>query len=333
MIFPCKPNRVARTYLGGHRIDALRGIEAEDGFYPEEWIASVTAARNAGSTDPNEGLSFTRDGKSLVSLLENEPAMLGNYEKLPILLKLLDASERLVIQAHPTVEFAKAHLASDFGKAECWYIIEADPGAHVYLGFREGVTREAWEDAFRRQDSEKMLAMLHKIDLEPGDIWYVDGGVPHAIGGGCLMAELQEPTDLMVVPEMYTPSGRRIADERMHCGLGFEKSFDVYDYTGYSREALEAKFYRRPTVKANEVCHVIDESLTDKFRLDEYKISGEYKIAASGLPSVAIVIGGEATLSEGGETHAVKPSDSLFIPANAGEITVRGELRILIATP
>ncbi len=333
MIYVCKPNRVTRSYLGGHRIDHLHGIEGEDGLKPEEWIASVTSAWNAGNESDAEGLSFVQDGTSLASKIAENPSYLGNYTKLPILLKLLDASERLVIQAHPTADYAQKNLNSAFGKAECWYVIAADENAHVYLGFKEGITREKWVELFEKQDSAGMLSMLHKISLKPGDVWYVDGGVPHAIGGGCLLAELQEPTDLMVVPEKVTPSGRILADERLHCGLGFEKMFEVFEYVGYSREELESKYFRHPQVLTNQCTKIIEQKLTDKFCLNEYSINGSVNIGAFGKPAVSVVLSGTGELSDIDGKYQVKAGDGLFIPACTENICVTGCLRMLIATP
>ncbi len=333
MIYPCKDNRVARTYLGGHRIDALRSVRAADGYMPEEWVASVTRARNAGSTNPDEGLSVTRDGELLAEILKATPEMLGGYKELPILLKLLDASERLVIQVHPTVDFAMKYLNSQFGKTECWYIISADNDAHVYLGFKEGATREEWMAAFECQDIEKMLSMLHKIKVSVGDLWYVDGGVPHAIGGNCLMAELQEPTDLMVVPERYTPSGRKLAEERLHCGLGFEKMFDMFDYTTYSEERLRKKFYRRTDINENCANVLVGQDLSDKFCMFQYSVNGKCNIQTNELPSVAVVIEGEGILTDLDCSVEVKAGDSVFIPATAIDITVCGKIKLIVATP
>ncbi len=335
MIYKCKENRVSRTYVGGHRIDRLRGKDAPDGYRPEEWIASTASAWSAGGADPYEGLSFIdgEENKTLADVLAENPSYLGGYEKLPILLKLLDASERLVIQAHPTAEYAMEHLNSPFGKAECWYIISADEDAHIYLGFKEGVTREAWVDAFERQDVDKMLSMLHKLPLKAGDVWYVEGGVPHAIGGGCLMAELQEPTDLMVVPERVTPSGRVLPEQRLHCGLGFEKMFDVFDYTGYDLDTLKSRFYRHTEVEKNSSATVIGKDLTDKFRMDEYYICGEMDISTDGLPGVGIIIGGNGVVIDGERKLNITAGEDLFFTADDAPIHIFGEIRILVAVP
>ena len=332
MIYLCKPNRVARTYLGGHRIDKLRGIDAPDNFKPEEWVASVTTARNPGGA-PDEGLSVTRDGEYLADILKAHPEFLGEYERLPILLKLLDASERLVIQVHPTVEFAQEYFGSPFGKAECWYIISTEPGACVYLGFREGITRGEWLDCFEKQDIPRMLSLLHRVDLTPGDVWFVDGGVPHAIGGGCLMAELQEPTDLMVVPEKVTPSGRPLPEQRLHCGLGFERMFDMFDYTGYTREKLEKRYHRRRECPPDSMVDIIDSGLTDKFAMSECRVESEMTLETSGLPEVFVVIGGSGFISDKDGRQEIKAGECGFIPATAEKIKLEGRMRVLISRP
>ena len=333
MIIPCLSNRVKRTYLGGHRIDRLRKMELPDGYRPEEWAASLTATGNPD--DPAEGLSKTRDGRLLADIIREKPEYLGGLESLPILLKLLDASERLAVQAHPTAEFARENLGSRYGKAECWYVISTDPGAHVYLGFREGVTREDWIDCFERQDIPEMLSMMHRIELSPGDVWYVDGGVPHAIGGNCLVAELQEPSDLMVVTERITPGGRVLPERRIHCGLGFERMFDVFDYTTYTPDRLREKFYRRKVCPQNSVINVIGSDLTDKFRLDECRTDSSLTIGEGEYdsPIIGAVIEGEGAISDRDGSVNLSAGDSFFIAAGSGELRIAGNLRLLIAAP
>ena len=104
-----------------------------------------------------------------------------------------------------------------------------------------------WREAFAAQAG--LLNMLHRIPVKAGDFVFVDGGVPHAIGGGCFMVELQEPSDLMVVAERFTPSGRRIPDAKMHGGVGWEKMFDVYEYDGRTFEETCAKYVSRPAAR------------------------------------------------------------------------------------
>lgn len=255
MIYQLEPNRVRRTYLGGGRINAFTGFSpADDGaLRPEDWMASTVSAFNGAEEIEGEGLGRVADGRLVKDIIGS----------MPILVKLLDSDERLVIQAHPTVPFAKARMNSSVGKTECWYFL---PGtaldACVYLGFKPGITREKWVEAFEEQKG--MLGMLHRIPVKAGDFVFVDGGMPHAIGAGCFMIELQEPSDLMVVAERFTPSGRKIPEHKMHGGLGWDRMMDVYEYVGWNFDGLCAKYVRRACAPQPVEC-ILGSELTDKF--------------------------------------------------------------------
>ena len=305
-------NRVRRTYLGGGRIDAFTGhVPANDGaLRPEDWMASTTTAFNGTLEIEGEGLGRLADGRLVKDVVGT----------LPILVKLLDSDERLVIQAHPTVPFAKAHMNASVGKTECWYFLPGTaPDACVYLGFRPGVTREKWKAAFERQ--EGLLEMLHRVPVKAGDFVFVDGGVPHAIGGGCFIIELQEPSDLMVVAERFTPSGRQIPEGKLHGGLGFERMHDVYVYDGVSYEDLCAKYVRRGGASAAGATRILGPDLTDKFEM--WRLSGDARLELGGAGTVAVVTDGAGTLNgvpvAKGDRLVVSGEDEL---ETAGDLTV-----------
>ena len=311
MIAKLLPNRVRRTYLGGSRIDAFTGTGADvsDGVpRPEDWMASTTTAFNGTLEIEGEGLGRLEDGR-LVKVVVGT---------LPILVKLLDSDERLVIQAHPTVPCAKRLFNSPVGKTECWYFLPGTaPDACVYLGFKPGITRAAWEKAFERQQG--LLEMLHRIPVAAGDFVFVDGGMPHAIGGGCFMIELQEPSDLMVVAERFTPSGRRIPDAKMHGGVGWEKMFDVYEYGGPTFEEVCATYVKR----AAGGLRILGPELTDKFEM--WRVTGGGSVTLLRGRAVAVVTDGA------GEVNglAVIRGDRLLI-ADDRDIVVQGAVTLVV---
>lgn len=297
MIYKLQPNRVHRTYLGGKKIDELCGVATPEHYMPEDWTASVTSAYDA---DENlEGIGVTEDGQLLTDIIGD-----GDYG---LLVKLLNSDERLVIQAHPTVPFAKEYLNSNFGKTECWYFLDCEEDAYVLIGFKEGVTREKWEDAFKTQDVEAMVSMLHKVPVKNGDFIFVKGGVPHAIGPGCFMVELQEPSDLMVVSERVTPSGRKIPDRRIDMGLPFDKMMDVYDYTPMTLEQLKCELMPKSRVISNGVTEILGEAATDKFKM--LKSNGGCEINIDKKYAVAICISGSGKIN----CTEVKRGDRIFI--------------------
>ncbi len=114
----------------------------------------------------------------------------GQSERFPLLIKLLDARETLSVQVHPSG--LEAGESGTEPKNEWWYILEAEPGAAVYAGFRKGVDRAALEQALATGEVE---ALLHRIPVAKGDSIYVPVGRCHAIGAGCLIAEVQQNSD------------------------------------------------------------------------------------------------------------------------------------------
>ena len=328
MIYKLLPTRVYRSYYGGENLDVLEGNKnPELTQFPEDWLASVTKAFNPDREVENEGLSKTTDGKFLKDTIEeNKEEMIGKKDEMSLLFKLLDSGERLVIQVHPTVEFAKANFNSQYGKTECWYML--NDGGCVYIGFKPGITKEYMKELFEKQDIQEMLDVMHCFNVNKGDFIFVAGGVPHAIGKGCFMAELQEPTDLMVIPEKITPSGIKLDDRKLHGGLGFDKMFDCFVYDGRDRETTYEKYFIKPRKVDENTEVLVDKNITDKFRLYKLKVNGNYiyKMQSYGI---ALVIDGDGRIDD----FFVKMGDRFFIPESEKEINISGNLTVLICQP
>lgn len=328
MIYKLQPTRVYRSYYGGMNLDSIQNINPpENSRFPEDWLASVTTAFNPGRNVPYEGLSKTTEGIFLKDIIEeNKEEMIGEHESMSILFKLLDAAERLAIQVHPTIEFAKKHFNSNYGKTECWYML--NDGGEVYLGFKEGITKEYWKSLFDSQDIEKMLGSMHKFEVKKGDFIFVEGGVPHAIGKGCFLAELQEPTDLMVIPEKVTPSGIELPKQKLHGGLGFEKMFDCFVYDGKSKPETKEKYFITPKAIDENASVLVDSTITDKFRLFkiECKQNATFKTDSY---AIAVVTDGSASIN-GTE---MKIGDRVFISEKENILNIEGNGQVLVCMP
>src|SRR5690349_20063430 len=116
-----------------------------------------------------------------------------------LLVKLLDAGQRLPVHFHPDRGFAAEHLGLAHGKTEAWLIVEASPGAAVWVGFSREPSLEEVRGWMAAQDSAAMLGAMHELPVRAGEAIFVPAGAPHAIGEGILMVEVQEPTDLSVL--------------------------------------------------------------------------------------------------------------------------------------
>ena len=346
------PNRVWRTYSGGALIDKWKKAGSEnDGNLPEEWIMSTISAR--GKNRPTvEGLSIVVTPSGLISLKEliaSDPDLfLGSRlaEKLGttgVLIKLIDSKERLTIQVHPDKQFAKEMLGSAFGKTESWFILGGRETAgeknSVYLGFREGITEEKWAELFLKQDIKGMLESLHRFDVRSGDALIIHGGVPHAIGSGCFLLEVQEPTDYTMRVEKVTPGGLTITDELIHQGIGVEKMLKCFHYDGCSFDEAEKKWKITPEIIGSsndfKLKSIFNRSHTDCFSLNELDLNGVMTIDGNGSFFVGVIYSGDGTISCNGKDYSYTQGDEIFFSAAIESITFRSDVptKILLCYP
>lgn len=338
--------RAWRTYLGGRMLDALHGdTDGEDGHFPEEWILSTVAARNAGREQfPEEGMSHLRGTDvTLKSVLESDTeGYLGKGAAQPtlgVLTKLIDSAERLTLQVHPDKPTALRLFQSQYGKTECWHILSGHPvnGEEpcIYYGFQPDMTRARWEALFHAQDIPGMLAGMQKYPVHPGDTILIEGGMPHAIGAGCFLVEIQEPTDYTIRVERTTPSGFAVADSMCHQGLGFEKMFECFHYEPHSREEIHDRWFIEPETvlktAGGSITTLVGYRNTPLFRLDEVKVSDTLTVDCPPRGSGIYVLEGAGTLSANGRSLPLKKTDQLFVPAGTGRFTLYAEapLRVL----
>ena len=331
-----KTSRAWRTYLGGAMISALHGEVGEDGHFPEEWLMSTVTARNAGREHIVEGECVISDtGMPFKDFLASDPDTLLGTEHASrhganpgVLVKLLDSAERLTLQVHPTKAAARTLFNSEYGKTECWHIIGTrtvnGESPCIYVGFKEGVTREEWKRCFDEQDIPAMLACLHRIEVKVGDTFIIRGGVPHGIGAGCFLVEIQEPTDYTVRTERVTPSGLAVADSMCHQGLGFERMLDCFEYDGASVADTLAKYRVEPILTEcgnNRVENIIYPEVTDLFALDKVTVNDSLALKADGRFYSLYVLEGSGALNGA----PFNKCDHYFIPASLGDLTVENK--------
>jgi mannose-6-phosphate isomerase class I len=233
-----------RTPWGGRRIaERLKlnaGLEIRD-VVGEAWELSV---------EPDFPSRIV-DGPTLDEALRGDPALLGTEAALgstALLVKLVDAADDLSVQIHP--RDADPLLAADeSGKPEAWYIIDADPGAGLYLGFRDGVSRRDVETAIDQEG--EVDALMSFVPVSPGDVFLIEPGTPHSIGKGVLLLE----------PQRVSPGKRG----RTYRYWDWNRKYDVtgrIDPNGQSRalhqeRALDVTNWQGPRGNAllDRVCH------------------------------------------------------------------------------
>lgn len=324
-----QPNLVHHFYAGGARIAELRGLPPVE-HCPEEWVGATVT--RAGSADV--GLARTSDGALVRDLVAADPvAWLGvasTRGDTGVLLKLLDAAQRLPVHAHPDRAFAARHLDCPYGKTEAWLVLDAEEGAVVHLGWKADV--DPAELARRRdaQDGDWMLEHLHRIPVRPGDGFLVPAGTPHAIGAGVFVAEVQEPTDFSLLLEWSATTATR---EESHLGLGFELAMGAVSTIALGTDALaRLTVHHDLTARTGAAVPMLPEAADPYFRLD---LLAPPPGEETGLPAgfaVLVVLSGTGVI-EGADAVPVGGGQSFVVPAAFGSWRLVGDARVLAARP
>jgi mannose-6-phosphate isomerase len=327
-------NRFPRFYRGGSAIDELRGTTPPDGdaFLPEDWVGSTTTAFGSAG----DGLTRLEDGRTLREAVAADPeGFLGRghaeaYGADPALLvKLLHAGERLPVHCHPDRAFARRHLDCPWGKTEAWVIAGTEgPEAVVHLGFREPMDPGRLAGLVAAQRVGPLLASLNAVPVTAGDTVLVPAGLPHAIGRGVLLVELQEPTDFSVLLEWegFAIDGRRHG----HLGLGFELALGCVDRAGWGPERLaRLRGGRGPDRPGAE--RLFPAEADPFFRAERLRPDPEARLEAAF--SILVVTDGSGGLETAGGALELGRGDTVLVPYGAGPGAVRGRLAAVRCLP
>lgn len=334
------PTRVYRIYRGGALIDKYRAVlPAQDSDLPEDWVGSDTEAINPEPIE-NEGLSTveTPSGERalLKSLIQRYPEhMLGAAHvarwgsSTGLLVKLLDAAVRLPVHCHPDRDFARRVMGSQYGKTECWIVRDTRviDGVEPYiaLGFEAEVMRDAFAEWVYAQDGDRMLAALHRVTVQPGDVFFIPAGLPHAIGEGVLLIEVQEPSDWAVLAE-YAAFG--LGEEAAHQNRGWDLGLACFDYTTYSREAVFTTFKQDTPIIRREKDSFEQQLIAPEhhsfFGASQITVRGRLAMPG-GRFSVGLTDEGAGKVTAAGGALRLQKGTTFVIPAGTGETMFESE--------
>jgi mannose-6-phosphate isomerase len=323
------PNFPQSFYRGSHAISAFRGdTERGDIFRPEDWIASTTPQFGRAPA----GMSVLPAGRLLADAIAADPlgwlgpAHIARHGEDPALLvKLLDAGQRLPVHVHPDREFAGSHLQSRYGKTEAWLIVDAAADAAVHLGFSRDVESAQLSAWCQEQDVAALLAATNRVPVSPGDAIFVPAGLPHAIGPGILLVELQEPTDFSIFLEWKGFDLDGPADG--HLGLGYGLALQCVDRAATGSERIDV-------LRSGRSGAAFPAESDAFFRAE--RISPRPVATLDPGYSVLIVLEGAGELSWTGGSGSlpVRRGDTILVPYGAGELELGGEgLAALRARP
>lgn len=324
-----------RFYAGGAQIARFRGevtgraagrhVAVPDhvpDHVPEDWVGSVTTLFG----EDELGLTRLADGRTLREHVAADPtAWLGpehvaRYgDDAGLLVKLLDAGERLPVHAHPDRAFAAEHLGLAHGKTEAWVALEA---ADVHLAFAREVGADELAGWVAAQDTAAMLGAMHTLHLERGDAVLVPAGTPHAIGTGAFVVELQEPTDLSILAEWagFAIDGANLG----HLGLGFDVALRAVDRRAWDPHDVE----RLRGARLGDVGDLLPAA-ADFFRVERWR----GPVAWDPGYAVVVVTAGTGVLSGASGVQSVEAGQTWLVPHCAGPVRLHGDVEVLRCRP
>lgn len=324
------PNGIPRFYRGGAAIAEFRGTQPAGDRVPEDWVGSTTTVFRESEL----GLSRLPDGRLVRDAVTEDPVRFFGPDHAArrgsdpaLLVKLLDAGERLPVHAHPDDSFAWEALGSPYGKSEAWIVIAtARPSATMRVGFREDVSTETLERWVRGQDAREMLDALNVVEVRSGDAIFVPAGVPHAIEEGVLIVELQEPSDLSVLLEW-----RGFADDGegdVSLGLSWDEALRCVELSGRDPARLRA----RPREAKGGVTSLLPAEADGFFRAERLEASPSAELARGF--AILVVTEGTAKLDpEDGEPLRVGRGDTVLVPWGAGACRLEGQAVAVACRP
>lgn len=255
-------------------------------------------------------------GKTLSYLVkEYGSKLLGTKYKedyFPLLIKLIDAKDKLSIQVHPDEEYAnKRH--NKHGKNEMWYVMDTYGDAKLLIGLKENVTKEDLKKAI--DSKENIEDMFNYFDIKKGDAFYIPSGCIHAILGNVIIAEIQTPSD--VTYRLY--DWNRVDKNGKSRELHIEDSFNVIkNINAFSLKSSKNNKIKTNTLEINTVF------TNDYFTTEEYIINGDYSSKTNEESfEIIIVLEGNGTIESSVNSVDLKIGKTVLVPASLGDYTIK----------
>lgn len=317
-----------RRRWGGRRLGTVLGKPIGDG---DDWGESWEIA------DHGEDQSRVADGpykgRPLNQLLaEQGTELLGRHQGLgqfPLLVKYLDAHDRLSVQVHPDDDLARRFNPEEYGKTEAWVVLQAEPGGCVYAGLKEGIDRNRLNDALAAGSVEDCL---HRVDVQLGDCLYLPAGTVHALGEGLLLAEIQQSSDLTF--RLYD-WGR--LDQTGHPRpLHIEEALQCIDFGRGPVNPVSPRPLTSPLSgrgERDDGPHRVEELVRSEFFvMHRHRAAEPFTMPHDGRFHILMSLSGEAELVCGEDSRSVQAGGTVLLPASAERarlVPTDGELLLL----
>ncbi|EMF0294079.1 mannose-6-phosphate isomerase, class I [Enterococcus hirae] len=298
---------------GGSRLRSVFGFDIPNDKIGEDWAIS---AHPHGVSVVENG---EYQGQKLDELWQNHKELFGNPTEpvFPLLIKILDAEDELSVQVHPDDAYGMKH-EGELGKTECWYIIDAEPGAEIIYG-HHAKTREELAEMIQEG---RWDGLLKKVPVKKGDFFYVPSGTIHAIGKGIMILETQQSSDTTYRVYDYDRKDANGNTRELH----IQQSIDVTTVP-----AITPQIQMKEVRKGNS--SIVTYLETEFFNVYEWDIKGITSFKKQASYTLATVIDGAGELVVNEKIYPLTKGASFILPNDVTEWTVQGELSIIASEP
>lgn len=307
-LYPLKFKPITQYRIwGGNRLNTAVASELRIEKLGEIWSISGV---DGNISQIENGELKGRDLKEIIS--EYKERLVGKkvWEKFgsdfPVLIKFIDAADRLSVQVHPDDRQAK-ELHNSFGKSEMWYIMDADPDSELIIGFKEGVGKEDYK---KHLEGETLEEILNRIKVQKGDAVYIPAGRVHAIGAGVVLAEIQQTSDVTYRIYDYNRIDKNGQKRELHTDLALSAiDFEPVSEIKTNYKKIENQF----------------SPLIESVYFETKIFSGNKEISFCNNDQMRIYIctSGSAEFISNGNSTVLNPYQSLLLPAEISNYQIR----------
>lgn len=322
MLYPLKfKPRVKERIWGGQAILKKKGKTvaclSRDKLYGESW--DLSSVKGDVSVVAN-GFLKGNNLEEIIEVYMGELVGEENFEKygleFPLLVKYLDCNDKLSVQVHPNDELAEERHNS-FGKTEAWYVVDCKPGAAIYLGFKNlELTREEYIAAVAESRLEELL---NRVEVKPGDVFFIPAGTVHALGAGIEVVEVQQTSDVTYRIYDWDRVDASGKGRELHTAL----AVDAIDF-----EADAELLHRKYELTKGGAATVIESSY---FTMTLHDVDGEKLLDRASLDSfiIYIALNGSAQVIADGVEESLEEGEVMLIPAEVSEIEINGNAKLM----
>lgn len=304
---------------GGDNLERIYNRDLPGRNIGESWeLAAHPHGTSIIASGPHKGLTLPELIEKNPELILGKKIRYESQQAFPLLIKFIDANDRLSVQVHPDNAYAQ-RVENEYGKTEMWYILEAKAGAKLIYGLKEGTTESTLARAI---ENSQLELYLNEIEVKKGDIFFIPAGTVHAIGEGILLAEIQQNSDTTYRLYDWDRKGEDGTGRELH----IEKALAVIDFN----KKINPTHSRPLTIKDDGYTRVF-LAACPYFVTEKINTKNGYRLNPAGERFYILInLTGEGDIIYDNKNYQLYPGKTYFLPAGLEKVQISGRVEFLL---